>query len=181
MDLFGSNILDFPDPEQGSMFLERLPRLSESELFPEELGLGLYTGSNKVSLLEDDEESNDSAVYSDELASSDDASSEVINDDIGLLNDEEDSYMSAVAFDQICKAIETRDTQQTHQEEDDLIEADIIEDNTAYNPSEGGDELINQTSLLEPSNSLDNHIQNSFLDHNLEGNGLLDHNLEVYE
>ena len=140
MDLFGQNILDFPD-EGGSLF-HRLPRISESDYLPE-LGLdtldltGLYN-NNKVTI-DDDQESNDSAVYSDDITS-DDASSEAANnnDDVGLLNDDEDSYLSAVAFDQICKVVEekTNPASDNVTEPVDFIDENIPEDTVNILPSE---------------------------------------------
>ena len=74
MDLFGHNILDFPD-EGETLFLGRLPRISESE-YLQDLGLGLgaaaadnctTSSSSKVivesNVGDDDEWSNDSAVF----------------------------------------------------------------------------------------------------------------------
>ena len=71
MDLFGHNILDFPD-EGETLFLGRLPRISESE-YLQDLGLGLgaaasdNNSSSKVivesNVGDDDDWSNDSAVF----------------------------------------------------------------------------------------------------------------------
>ena len=106
MELFGSHILDFPD--DGESFLGRLPRLSVSEYF-EDLGLELNnskdnqeTGINKVNFEEnDDAESNDSAVFSEDVRSEGDFST---GTDFDVLQEDEDSYLcSAVAFDEVCK------------------------------------------------------------------------------
>ena len=108
MDLFGHNILDFPDDNE-TLFSGRLPRISESEYF-QDLGLDDFV-NNKVKEADDDERSNDSAVFSEDFVASDDASSEVPSsnddpreDDLDILNDDEDSYLcSAVAFNEICR------------------------------------------------------------------------------
>ena len=71
MDLFGQNILDFPSTDD-TLFLGRLPRISESE-YLQDLGLDNLsdntseeniTENSKVSLDNDEEWSNDSASYS---------------------------------------------------------------------------------------------------------------------
>ena len=94
MDLFGHNILDFPDDNE-TLFSGRLPRISESEYF-QDLGLDDFV-NHKVKEADDDERSNDSAVFSEDFVGSDDASSEVPSsnddpreDDLDILNDDED-------------------------------------------------------------------------------------------
>ena len=115
MDLFGQNILDFPSADD-TLFLGRLPRISESE-YLQDLGLDNITDNagaaenieniienRKVSLENDEEWSNDSAIYSEDAHSDvTDANSE-IKSNLGSELGDEDSYLySAVSFDQICK------------------------------------------------------------------------------
>jgi len=109
MDLFGQNILDFPSADD-NLFLGRLPRISESE-YLQDLGLDNLTDNTenilenrKVNLDNDEEWSNDSAIYSEDAKSDvTDANSE-IKSNIGSELGDEDSYLySAVSFDQICK------------------------------------------------------------------------------
>ena len=118
MDLFGHNILDFPD-EGETLFLGRLPRISESE-YLQDLGLGLgaaasdnCTSSSNSKVIvesnvgEDDEWSNDSAVFTGSDVASE-ASSEGGGgkgglEDLDILQDEDEASIlcSAVAFDKI--------------------------------------------------------------------------------
>ena len=115
MDLFGHNILDFPD-EGETLFLGRLPRISESE-YLQDLGLGLgvaasdNNSSSKVivesNVGEDDEWSNDSAVFTGSDVASE-ASSEGGGgksglEELDILQEEDEASIlcSAVAFDKI--------------------------------------------------------------------------------
>ena len=95
--------MDFPDDNE-TLFLGRLPRISESEYF-QDLGLEQFQeASKKVNLedVDDDTESNDSAVYSEDLRSEGEVSSSTELDNI--LPDDEDSYLcSAVAFGEVCR------------------------------------------------------------------------------
>ena len=115
MDLFGHNILDFPD-EGETLFLGRLPRISESE-YLQDLGLGLgaaasdNNSSSKVivesNVGEDDDWSNDSAVFTGSDVASE-ASSEGGGgkgglEDLDILQNEDEASIlcRAVAFDKI--------------------------------------------------------------------------------
>ena len=105
MDLFGQNILDFPSVDD-NLFLGRLPRISESE-YLQDLGLDSLTDNTenrKVSLENDEEWSNDSAIYSEDANSDVTDTNSEIKSIIGSELGDEDSYLyGAVSFDQICK------------------------------------------------------------------------------
>ena len=105
MDLFGQNILDFPSADD-NLFLGRLPRISESE-YLQDLGLDSLTDNTenrKVSLENDEEWSNDSAIYSEDANSDVTDTNSEIKSIIGSELGDEDSYLyGAVSFDQICK------------------------------------------------------------------------------
>ena len=105
MDLFGQNILDFPSADD-NLFLGRLPRISESE-YLQDLGLDNLTDNTenrKVSLENDEEWSNDSAIYSEDANSDVTDTNSEIKSIIGSELGDEDSYLyGAVSFDQICK------------------------------------------------------------------------------
>ena len=115
MDLFGQNILDFPSSDD-TLFLGRLPRISESE-YLQDLGLDNITDNaaaaenieniienRKVSLENDEEWSNDSAIYSEDANSDVTDTNSEIKSNLGSELGDEDSYLySAVSFDQICK------------------------------------------------------------------------------
>ena len=153
MDLFGQNILDFPSADD-TLFLGRLPRISESE-YLQDLGLDSISGTSGTSkVIIDEEWSRDSAVWSEAAGSDVTDSISEIRSNIGSELGDEDSFLhSAVSFDQICRhdgtsrsvgSVGTPDSQQITRVEpeslvpsqtktvesitfDDVIEEDISE------------------------------------------------------
>jgi len=127
MDLFGQNILDFPSVDD-NLFLGRLPRISESE-YLQDLGLDSLTDNaaaaeniaieNRKVILENDEEwSNDSAIFSEDANSDVTDTNSEIKSLIGSELGDEDSYLySAVSFDQICKQDTSKSASVTEVEE----------------------------------------------------------------
>ena len=103
MDLFGQNILDFPSADD-TLFLGRLPRISESE-YLQDLGLDSISGTSGTSkVIIDEEWSRDSAVWSEAAGSDVTDSISEIRSNIGSELGDEDSFLhSAVSFDQICR------------------------------------------------------------------------------
>ena len=151
MDLFGQNILDFPSTDD-TLFLGRLPRISESE-YLQDLGLDNLTDNaeninenRKVSLENDEEWSNDSAIYSEDANSDMTDTNSEIKSNVGSELGDEDSYLySAVSFDQICK----QDTRKSASNEiNDAEEVDIVEPETLV-PSQKTVESITFDDVIE--------------------------------
>ena len=191
MDLFGQNIMDFPD-ESATLFLGRLPRVSESD-YVSDLGINKRNEIDLVEInkklsdwglnMKDQKVADDSVAYctsedsNDTTYTNESVKSEGDNNSMDLLREEISYFCDSVSFEEVVteNAVQKDEVKNTDAEEvvelsgladksfeDDVMNAEVVCEDIETAASSAEEVVIDDSVTYLQGGIIDQNANNSY-------------------